>query len=223
MLSAVKWNYQSGIVIINAFLFKQKRKMKRTFEETSNPTEGPQARIKCPYLDTIDRQMLDFDSEKLCSQTLTNMNVYVCLVCGKYFQGRGKETPAFTHSVQAGHFVFLNLNSCRAYCLPDGYEIIDTSLNDISKCLSPKYYMEDIVALNANTSLSRDVHGISYLPGFIGLNNLNSTDYVNVLLHVVSHITPFRDFWLQSDLYSLQLSPIVRDFGLVRLRYCYFL
>ena len=58
-------------------------------------------RVKCPYLDTVSRQSIDFDSEKLCSVTLTNMNVYVCLVCGKYFQGRGKMTPAYTHSVQA--------------------------------------------------------------------------------------------------------------------------
>ena len=52
---------------------------------------------KCPYLDTVNRQLLDFDSEKLCSVTLTNYNVYCCLVCGKYFQGRGKLTPAYTH------------------------------------------------------------------------------------------------------------------------------
>ena len=42
----------------------------------------------CPYLDTIDRSVLDFDFEKLCSISLLNNNVYACLVCGKYFQGR---------------------------------------------------------------------------------------------------------------------------------------
>jgi hypothetical protein len=31
--------------------------------------------------------MLDFDFEKLCSISLSNLNVYACLVCGKYFQG----------------------------------------------------------------------------------------------------------------------------------------
>ena len=31
--------------------------------------------------------MLDFDFEKLCSVSLSNNNVYACLVCGKYFQG----------------------------------------------------------------------------------------------------------------------------------------
>jgi hypothetical protein len=41
----------------------------------------------CPYLDTINRQVLDFDFEKLCSVSLSRINVYACLVCGKYFQG----------------------------------------------------------------------------------------------------------------------------------------
>jgi U4/U6.U5 tri-snRNP-associated protein 2 len=39
------------------------------------------------YLDTVNRQMLDFDFEKLCSVSLSNLNVYACLVCGKYYQG----------------------------------------------------------------------------------------------------------------------------------------
>lgn len=173
-------------------------------------------RIKCPYLDTVNRQAIDFDSEKLCSVTLTNMNVYVCLVCGKYFQGRGKLTPAYTHSVQAGHFVFMNLQSGRTYCLPDNYEVLDSSLEDVQKCLSPKFSMKDVALLNSNTSLARDVHGVSYLPGFVGLNNLNCTDYLNSLMHALGHVAPFRDFWLQSGHYELAKSNLVQQFGLVR-------
>ena len=55
---------------------------------------------RCPYLDTINRHLLDFDFEKVCSQSLTNQNVYSCLVCGKFFQGRGRHTHAYTHSTQ---------------------------------------------------------------------------------------------------------------------------
>jgi U4/U6.U5 tri-snRNP-associated protein 2 len=172
-------------------------------------------RIKCPYLDTVDRHVIDFDSEKLCSVTLTNMNVYVCLVCGKYFQGRGKQTPAFTHSVQAGHFVFMNLGSGRAYCLPDGYEVQDSSLLDVQRCLSPRYALEEIALLNSSTHLARDVYGTSYLPGFVGLNNLARTDYLNALLHALAHVSPFRDFWLQPQLYGMAKSNIVHLFGLV--------
>jgi U4/U6.U5 tri-snRNP-associated protein 2 len=184
--------------------------------EESLEQEVTNGRVKCPYLDTINRQAIDFDSEKLCSVTLTNMNVYVCLVCGKYFQGRGKNTPAYTHSVQAGHFVFMNLQSGRAFCLPDSYEIVDSSLQDVQKCLSPVFSRKELEQLNDNTSLARDVHGVSYLPGFIGLNNLNSTDYLNSLLHALAHVAPFRDFWLQTSLYSMSKSNIAHQFGLVR-------
>ena len=31
-------------------------------------------------------QNLDFDFEKCCSVSLSAVNVYACLVCGKYFQ-----------------------------------------------------------------------------------------------------------------------------------------
>ena len=41
---------------------------------------------QCPYLDTINRHVLDFDFEKRCSVSLSHINVYACLVCGKYFQ-----------------------------------------------------------------------------------------------------------------------------------------
>ena len=40
------------------------------------------------FLDTVNRYMLDFDFEKLCSVSLSNLNVYACLVCGKYYQGK---------------------------------------------------------------------------------------------------------------------------------------
>jgi U4/U6.U5 tri-snRNP-associated protein 2 len=44
-------------------------------------------RTTCPYLDTVNRNNLDFDFEKICSVSLSPVNVYACLVCGKYFQG----------------------------------------------------------------------------------------------------------------------------------------
>jgi hypothetical protein len=66
--------------------------------------------------------------------------VYACLVCGKYFQGRGLKSHAYTHSLEAGHHVFINLQTEKAYCLPDGYEINDPSLEDIRHVLYPRYF-----------------------------------------------------------------------------------
>lgn len=170
-------------------------------DKVSNiPVESSMTRKKCPYLDTVCRQKLDFDQQKVCSVTLTNLNVYACLVCGKYFHGKRKDTPAYIHSVQMGHFVFINLQDTRTVCLPDGYEVIDAALNDVKSCLSPKYDAETITHLSSNVTLARDVYGVSYLPGFVGLNNLSRTDYINVILHALSHVAPLRDFCLQDPL-----------------------
>jgi len=87
--------------------------------------------IQCYSLCAKFRAVLDFDFEKLCSITLSNNNVYACLVCGKYFQGRGMKSHAYTHSVQFSHHVYINLNTLKFYCLPDNYQVIDSSLDDI--------------------------------------------------------------------------------------------
>ena len=131
------------------------KSMKKSRNSSENRLDdfSKSAGRQCPYLDTIDKSKLDFDFEKLCSVTLSNANVYACLVCGKYFQGRGSSTPAYFHSLQSGgHHVFLNLKTSRAYCLPDSYEIVnEPSLNDIIDNLNPKYSLEQIKALDSNT------------------------------------------------------------------------
>ena len=78
-------------------------------------------------------------------------------VCGKFFAGRGRLTPAYTHSVSLGHFVFMNLRDGRAYCLPDGYEVRDSSLRDAQFCLSPVFTFREVGRLNYNTSLARGI------------------------------------------------------------------
>lgn len=135
---------------------------------------------KCPHLVSIKREFLDFDFEKVCSISLSNQNVYACLVCGKFFQGRGRHTHAYTHSVQMFHHVFLNLYTNRIYCLPgnscpctykgqspvvDNYEVIDSSLTDIIQAISPAFTKLQIENLDRNKTLAKDVHGVAYLPG----------------------------------------------------------
>merc|ERR1712216_1093552 len=90
--------------------------------------QGKRRGAECPYLDTIQRHNLDFDFEKLCSVSLSNLNVYACLICGKYFQGRALNSHAYTHSLQEGHHMFIKLETEQVFCLPDGYEVVDPSL-----------------------------------------------------------------------------------------------
>ena len=68
----------------------------------------------CAYLQ-VNRAVLDFDFEKTCCVSLANINVYGCLVCGKYYQGRGRASPAYVHSLESNHRVFINLLSGLVY------------------------------------------------------------------------------------------------------------
>lgn len=161
----------------------------------------------CPYLDTINRQVLDFDFEKLCSVSLSRINVYACLVCGKYFQGRGTNTHAYTHSVAESHHVFLNLLTLKFYCLPDNYEIVDSSLDDIKYVLNPTFTSDHIRQLDTSDKLSRAIDGTLYLPGIVGLNNIKANDYCNVILQALSHVTPLRDYFLREINYARVKRP----------------
>ncbi|PUZ59399.1 hypothetical protein GQ55_4G038100 [Panicum hallii var. hallii] len=170
-------------------------------------------RRDCPYLDTVNRQVLDFDFEKFCSISLSNLNVYACLVCGKYFQGRGLKSHAYTHSLEAGHHVFVNLQTERAYCLPDGYEINDPSLEDIRHVLNPRFTKEQVLNLDKNKQWSRALDGSNYLPGMVGLNNIKETDFVNVTIQSLMRVTPLRNFFLIPENYQHSKSPLVHRFG----------
>ncbi|EYC17225.1 hypothetical protein Y032_0031g2346 [Ancylostoma ceylanicum] len=156
----------------------------------------------CPYLDTIDRKVLDFDFEKLCSVSLSHLNVYACMVCGKYFQGRGTNTHAYTHSLDTDHRVFLNLHTLKFYCLPDNYEVDDPSLEDIKYVLRPTYTKELIASLDRQHRMARAYDDSTYFPGVVGLNNIKANDYCNVVLHALSHVTPLRDYFLREENYE---------------------
>uniref|UniRef100_A0A2P2L0V3 U4/U6.U5 tri-snRNP-associated protein 2-like n=1 Tax=Rhizophora mucronata TaxID=61149 RepID=A0A2P2L0V3_RHIMU len=170
-------------------------------------------REDCPYLDTVNRQMLDFDFEKFCSVSLSNLNVYACLVCGKYYQGRGKKSHAYTHSLEAGHHVYINLQTEKVYCLPDGYEVIDSSLDDIRHVLNPRFTKDQVEQIERNRQWSRALDGSDYLPGMVGLNNIKETDFVNVTIQSLMRVTPLRNFFLIPENYQHSKSPLVHRFG----------
>ncbi|XAR69463.1 Ubiquitinyl hydrolase 1 [Bertholletia excelsa] len=157
-----------------------------------------EVRKDCPYLDTVNRQVLDFDFEKFCSVSLSNLNVYACLVCG---------------NLEAGHHVYINLRTERVYCLPDGYEINDPSLDDIRHVLNPRFTREQVEELDRNKQWSRALDGSDYLPGMVGLNNIKETDFVNVTIQSLMRVTPLRNFFLIPENYQHSKSPLVHRFG----------
>ncbi|RHN61696.1 putative ubiquitinyl hydrolase 1 [Medicago truncatula] len=172
-----------------------------------------EVRKECPYLDTVNRQVLDFDFERSCSVSLSKFNVYACLVCGKYYQGRGKRSHAYTHSLEAGHHVYINLLTEKVYCLPDGYEVNDPSLDDIWHVLNPRFTAKDFEQLDKNKQWSRAIDGSSYLPGMVGLNNIKETDFVNVTIQSLMRVTLLRNFFLIPENYQHCKSQLVHGFG----------
>ncbi|MCJ1350440.1 MAG: hypothetical protein MMC33_000421 [Icmadophila ericetorum] len=140
------------------------------------------------YLDTISRSVLDFDFEKLCSVTLSNINVYACLVCGKYFQGRGTKSHAYFHSLEIGHHVYVNMQTKKVYVLPEGYEVTSKSLEDIKFVVDPRI-------------------------SFVGMNNIKENDYFNVVIQALAHIPPLRNFLMLEDL--SQKPELVKRFSVL--------
>ncbi|GAW12596.1 hypothetical protein ANO14919_019660 [Xylariales sp. No.14919] len=161
----------------------------------SAPTEG----YGDLYLDTIDRNVLDFDFEKLCSISLSNINVYACLVCGKYFQGRGPKSHAYFHALEDGHHVFINMETQKVYVLPEGYEVRSKSLDDIKYVSDPKYTREEVMGLDRKPRTAWILGGKQYTPGYVGMNNIKDNDYLNVVVQALSHVAPLRNFFLLED------------------------
>ncbi|KAB8337105.1 hypothetical protein FH972_021409 [Carpinus fangiana] len=176
-------------------------------DEESSAAGAPSTRQKAPaegysdlYLDTINRTLLDFDFEKLCSVTLSNVNVYACLVCGRYYQGRGPKSQAYFHALDEGHHVYINMETRKVYVLPEGYEVKSSSLDDIKFVADPKLPKAEVIALDKTPQSKWDLVGRKYTPGFVGMNNIKANDYFNTIAHALAHVTPLRNYLMLEDL-----------------------
>jgi U4/U6.U5 tri-snRNP-associated protein 2 len=163
---------------------------------------APEAGYTDLYLDTINRKVLDFDFEKLCSVTLSNINVYACLVCGKYYQGRGPKSQAYFHALEEGHHVYVNMETKKVYVLPEGYEVQSKSLDDIKFVVDPRMSKTEVARLDKEPKVSWDLSNREYIPGFVGMNNIKANDYFNVVIQALSHVVPLRNFFMLEDLSS---------------------
>ncbi|KAL8905954.1 MAG: hypothetical protein Q9207_002335 [Kuettlingeria erythrocarpa] len=162
------------------------------------PTEG----YSDLYLDTINRSVLDFDFEKLCSVSLSNINVYACLVCGKYYQGRGPKSHAYFHALEIGHHVYVNMQTKKVYVLPEGYEVTSKSLEDIKFVVDPQLPKDEVLQLDQVARDAWDLSGKKYRPGFVGMNNIKANDYFNAIIQALAHVPPLRNFFMLEDFSS---------------------
>ncbi|KAI5476575.1 hypothetical protein MNV49_007522 [Pseudohyphozyma bogoriensis] len=179
------------------------------------PEELDSSRPTDMYLDTVNRTTLDFDFEKLCSVTLSHNNIYACLTCGKYFQGRGKSSPAYAHSIAEDHHVYINLITLKVYVLPDGYEVNDPSLDDIKYLLFPTFTPSSLSKIDATLSPSYDLTHEPYYPGFVGLNNIKANSYMNAIIHSLLHVIPLRDYFILSPHVNDSSTELVKRFSML--------
>lgn len=138
----------------------------------------------------INREVLDFDFAKICLQTLSSTNVYACLVCGKYFEGRSPSSPAYKHAVSTNHQMYMSFATEKFYELPQDREVLP--VQDVIDYYNPRYTPRDIDLL---PRISFDLHK-KYLVGYVGLNNIKKNDYANVVVQILAHIEPVRNYYL---------------------------
>eukprot|EP00003_Mantamonas_plastica_P027457 TRINITY_DN5894_c0_g1_i2.p1 TRINITY_DN5894_c0_g1~~TRINITY_DN5894_c0_g1_i2.p1 ORF type:complete len:302 (+),score=89.50 TRINITY_DN5894_c0_g1_i2:53-958(+) len=183
-------------------------------QSTASNPQAKKQRVVCPYLDTINREMLEFDFSKQCSVTLSNLNVYCCLICGKYLQGRGRQSQVYYHSLHENHHLFINLNSAKVFCLPDDYEVIDRSLDDLKFLLNPSFTVDEVKSFDtASDKQLTDLEGNEFIQGVLGMNNIKATDYLAVVLQSLVRIRPLRNFFMFPNNYAKCKSKLVDTFG----------
>ncbi|KAG8388594.1 hypothetical protein BUALT_Bualt02G0141800 [Buddleja alternifolia] len=104
-------------------------------------------------------------------------------------------THAHTHSND--HRVYIKLETEKFYCRPEGYEVIDPSLDDIRHVLNPRFAREQVRQLDTNRQWSRALNGSYYLPGMVGLSNIkDAPDFVNVTIQSLMRVNPLRNSFL---------------------------
>ena len=162
----------------------------------------------------INLQKLDFDLPVYCTVNHSTNNVYCCLQCGKFLQGRNQQSPAFQHSIASRtdttpHNLFVNLQTTGFYWLPQNVKVnldeidndnLKTLFKQVQNCIKPTFNNDTVRKLpfDCYTLIDRD----KYVTGFIGINGSNSSNWsighINVILLLLSHIKPIRDYFLLS-------------------------
>lgn len=85
----------------------------------------------------------------------------------------------------------------------------EAGLQDIKYLLNPTFTPHTIKALDGMKGYGLD--GEPYWPGFVGLNNIGKTDYVNAVVQALVHVRPVRDYFLAGG--GEGGSELVKRFG----------
>ena len=70
-----------------------------------------------------------------------------------------RPASSHTHSLEALHHVFMKLDSGAVFCLPDGYQVHDPSLDDIRFVVDPRFEAAHVAEIDKRTRWSRGLDG----------------------------------------------------------------
>ena len=62
---------------------------------------------------------------------------------------------------------------------------------------------------------SLDLNGKKYIPGYVGMNNIKANDYINVVLQMLLHVKPLRNYFLLNFVDDPGKSELLLRFGLL--------
>jgi U4/U6.U5 tri-snRNP-associated protein 2 len=79
--------------------------------------------------------------------------------------GRGKTTPAYSHSLNEEHHVYINLQTLKVYILPESYEVKSAALDDIKYVVNPTFTKSQITKLDKENQEKYTLTNEKYIPG----------------------------------------------------------
>ncbi|KAI5301844.1 hypothetical protein KEM56_001294 [Ascosphaera pollenicola] len=101
----------------------------------------------------------------------------------------------------------------KVYVLPEGYEVKNKSLDDVKYVVDPYYSKDEVTRLDKVVIDAWDLAGKRYRPGFVGMNNIKANDYLNVVVQLLAHVRPVRNFFLLNQFAPQSMAQLPIRFG----------
>ncbi|GMM45522.1 mRNA splicing protein [Pichia kluyveri] len=187
---------------------------------------------KDTYLDTINRKILNFDLPRECATSIATTNIHICLVCNKYLQGSSINSPAYAHSIDANHHVFINTENGKFIVLPEQLTLSpnkEKELIDIKLALNPELDTEliekfDTEPLTSQT-LNKEIYNVGFVPIIddIIVKDGTSKDNIdestikmtshNAIYYSIAHLPPIRNYLINHK--SSDTTPLTNQLSLL--------
>lgn len=86
-------------------------------------------------------------------------------------------------------------------------------MDDIKYVVNPTFTKAQVSKLDKENEMKYSLANEKYIPGFVGINNLKANDYMNVVIQLLTHVPPLRNFFILENLESR--AELVKRFSLI--------